>query len=276
MSFQAAARELSLTPSAVSHQIKGLERHLGRPLFVRRNRQLSLTPAGRNYYASVRDALQKIMEGSRALRESPRNDVLTIRCGGSFAEIWLMPRLPVFLAEHPNIDLVLETKSQLGDFTEADLEIRYGSTSGANLHVEALREDTIIPMCSPLLLRGAHELRDVEDLSNHTLIESKFSEVTWPMWLSSQNAAIRNVRQLLFDTTALALQAAVYGLGVVLESDFLAKEELASGRLVVPSKLRDMGVRRPLRFMVIPTAKLKLHTVQAFRHWLTREMQQAE
>ena len=275
MSFQLAARELNLTPSAVSHQVKSLEAHLGRPLFVRMNRSLRLTPAGRNYYTFVRDALQKITDGSRALQESPRNETLIIRSGGSFAERWLLPRLPVFLAEHPRIDLVIDTRSPLGNFgaSGVDLEIRYGRPTGSDLHVEPLREETILPLCSPMLLRGPNSLRDIEDLSKHTLIESKLSQVTWSMWLSAQNGSIRNLRQLLFDTTSLALQAAVYGLGVALEGDFLAREELGSGRLVTPFLLREMAMRVPLRFLVIPKAKRNRHNVRSFRDWLMREMQ---
>ncbi len=275
MSFQLAARELSLTPSAVSHQIKGLEEHLGRPLFVRMNRRLALTPAGRSYYTFVSDALRRIADGSRALRESPRNEVLTVRCGGSFAERWLLPRLPLFLAEHPRIDLVIQTRSAVGDFgpSGADLEIRYGRPTGSDIEVQALREDAILPMCSPILVRGPNPIRDIGDLSKHTLIESSFSQVSWSRWLREQNASIRNMRQLLFDTTSLALQAAVYGLGVALEGDFLAKEELASGRLVTPFPLRDMAIRLPLRFLVVPRSKRKLRTVQSFREWLMREMQ---
>jgi LysR family transcriptional regulator, glycine cleavage system transcriptional activator len=275
MSFQLAARELSLTPSAVSHQIKALETHLGRALFVRKNRALTLTPAGRNYYLFVREALQKIGEGSRALQASPPHDTLTIRTGVSFAQRWLLPRLPLFLAENPRIDLVLETRGPSDELAAGspDLEIRYGRPKAADMHVEALREETILPLCSPSLLRGPNPLRDVADLANHTLIESKLSQVTWSMWLDARKADIGNVRQLLFDRTGLALQAAVYGMGVTLEGDFLASEELASGRLVTPFFLRDRAMRAPLRFVVIPKSKRKLHTVRSFRDWLMREMQ---
>jgi LysR family glycine cleavage system transcriptional activator len=274
MSFQLAARELNLTPSAVSHQVKSLETHLSRALFVRSNRSLALTPAGRNYYVFVRDALQKISDGSRALQESPRNEVLTVRSGGSFAERWLLPRLPLFLSENPRIDLVIDSQRTIGAVRTADIdvEIRYGRPTGSDLEVEPLREETILPLCSPMLIRGANPLRDISDLANHTLIESKFSQVTWSMWLSAQKGSIRNLRQLLFDRTNLALQAAVYGLGVALEGDFLAKEELATGRLVTPFLLRDTAMRVPLRFLVIPRSKRRIHTVRAFRDWITREM----
>ncbi len=274
MSFRLAAHELSLTPSAVSHQIKALEKHLGRELFVRMNRALGLTPAGRSYYLFVREALQKISEGARAMQASPASETLTIRSGASFAQRWLLPRLPLFIAEHPRIDLVLETRPPPGGVAAAspDVEIRYGRPNAVDIHVEPLREETILPLCSPALMRGPNPLREVADLANHTLIESKLSLVTWSMWLDARKAGITNVRQLLFDSTGLALQAAVYGLGVTLEGDFLASEELASGRLVTPFFLRDMAMRAPLRFLVIARSKRKLHTVRAFRDWLMREM----
>lgn len=274
MSFQHAARELSLTPSAVSHQVKALEDHLGRPLFARMHRGLALTPAGRNYYHFVREALQKLTEGSRALQESPVHETLSIRSGASFAQRWLLPRLPLFLSEHPRIDLAIHTRGPNGDFStgDIDLEIRYGRPKGTDMHVEALREETIQPLCSPTLLRGPNALRDIGDLANHTLIESRLSLFTWAMWLDAQKGSIRNMRQLLFDNTSLALQAAVYGLGITLEGDFLASAELASGSLVTPSVLRDMAMRAPLRFLAIPKAKRKLQRVRTFRDWLLREM----
>lgn len=271
MSFQLAAQELCVTPSAVSHQIKSLEEHLGRPLFVRMNREIRLTPAGQSYCHFVREALRMIGDASMAMEESPQNETLAIRSGISFAERWLLPRLPLFLAEHPRIDLVIDTRSEFGS-PGVDLEIRYGHPKASGLHVEALRQEVIQPLCSPALLRGPNALRDIRDLTNHTLIESKRSIVTWGMWLSAQKSAIGNKRQLLFDSTILALQAAVYGLGVALEGDFLANEELASGRLVTPFHLREMAVKAPLRFLVIPNAKRKLNTVRSFREWLIREI----
>lgn len=275
MSFQLAARELNLTPSAVSHQIKALEAHLSRTLFVRSNRSLALTPAGRDYYIFVRDALQKIADGSRALQESPPNEVLTVRCGGSFADRWLLPRLPLFLSENPRIDLAIDTQRTLEPVrtSDIDVEIRYGRPTGSGLEVEPLRKESILPLCSPMLIRGTSPLRDIADLSNHTLIESKFSQVTWSMWLSARKASIPNLRHLLFDRTNLALQAAVYGLGVALEGDFLAKEELATGRLVTPFLLRDTAMRITLRYLVIPSSKRKSHTIRSFRDWIMREMQ---
>lgn len=275
VSFQLAAHELHLTPSAVSHHIKTLESHLGQALFLRMNRKLRLTQTGARYYIFVRDALEKINEGTRQFDEPLPREILRISTGISFAQRWLLPRLPQFLAENPNIDIVLETRHSRTELraSEVDLEICYRPSSHPDMHIEPLRDETILPLCSPALLRGPRPLGHIRDLVNYTLIESTYSVVTWTMWLAQQSISeSANIRRLRFDSTSLALQAAEYGLGVALEGDFLASEELASGRLVTPFLLRGTAICTPLRYLTVPEEKQNIETVQVFRNWLFREM----
>jgi len=275
MSFQFAAKEMNLTPSAVSHHIKSLELHLGHPLFLRMNRALRLTSAGAKYQTFVREALDKIDLGTtNFLREQPIGERLFVRAGSSFTQKWLLPRLPMFLADNPHIDLLIDTRGPGGFFEteDVDIEIRYGHSDVAGLRIEPLQAERIQPLCSPALLRGSGRLRDPRDLARHTLIESVGSQVTWSKWFAEFKDIHINPPGLRFDRSSLALQAAVYGLGVALEGDFLASEELASGRLVYPMSPRRGAIRTPLRFLMIPETKFKRAGVQAFRQWLLREM----
>jgi LysR family transcriptional regulator, glycine cleavage system transcriptional activator len=275
MSFQLAARELNLTPSAVSHHVKALETHLGQALFLRLNRGLRLTAAGESYCSFIRHALEKIDDAGLLIRERKPAERLRIRSGPSFAEKWLLPRLPVFLVENPHIEILIDTRSPAGDFRsrEIDVEIHYGRVERASgLIVEPLCEETILPLCSPVLLRGPIALRNIEDLARHTLIESERAAITWSTWLHQHHGTAFNAPRLRFDRSTLALQAAVYGLGIALEGDLLASEELAAGRLITPFSLRDTAVREPLRYLVIPRPSAKLPNVRTFRDWLLREM----
>lgn len=274
MSLKQAAGELNLTPSAVSHHIKSLEVHLGQPLFVRLNRGLRLTETGMSYYRFVREAVEKIDEGTSSIQNWQPSETLRIRTGASFAHKWLLPRLAGFLAENPHIELLIDTRgpASVMGADPVDVEIRYGPAKERGYEVQPLRAETILPLCSPALLAGPYPLRDLHDLAKHTLIESELSVITWSLWLAKHADGSVNAPRLRFDRTTLALQAAVYGLGVVLEGDFLASEELAAGRLVTPFSLRDTGMRTPLRYLIIPKAKKGSRNVRLFKDWLMREM----
>jgi LysR family glycine cleavage system transcriptional activator len=107
-----------------------------------------------------------------------------------------------------------------------------------------------------------------DDLSRFRLIESELSEYSWSSWLSANRIGISEFSRLRFDNIMLALQAATSGLGVALEGDFLASEELAAGRLVVPAGLRGMVARKSLRNFIVPETQAKAEKVLIFRDWL--------
>lgn len=269
-SFLAAGNELHVTTSAVSHHIKALEKFLSVQLFVRLNRGVRLTLEGAAFYESIHEAYERIDEGTRRLLDRPRAEVLTVRTGVSFGFRWLMPRLPSFLAENPEIDLQIVTptvrpESQLNP---VDVEIQYGAVTLAGMRVEPFPEENILPMCSPALLKGARSLREPGDLARFPLIESALNEVSWSSWLSTNRIAVTDFSRLRFDNILLALQAGVAGLGIVLEGDFLAGEDLASGRLVVPPALRAYVVRKSMRSFIVPESRADSPKVKVFRNWL--------
>jgi LysR family glycine cleavage system transcriptional activator len=270
-SFWRAADELNITKSGISYHIKSLEDFLGTKLFIRLNRGVRLTVEGGTYYESIHEAYSHIDDGTRRLLGSPQRETLTVQCGVSLGYLWLTPRLPLFLSENPGIDLRIVTPTaKLDDRNDAvDIEIRYGPASEPGMHVEALFEENIVPMCSPAILQGS-SLRDPGGLSKFRLIDSKLSEYSWSSWLSANRIGISDFSRLQFDHVLLALQAAVSGLGIALEGDILASEELAAGRLVIPPALRGLVARKSLRNFVVPETQANTEKVQIFRDWLFR------
>lgn len=271
-SFSKAGQELGITTSAVSHQIRLLETFLGRPLFVRLNRGVQLSIEGASYLESVRDAYELIDAGTQRLLGRPVVESLVVRCGVSFGMRWLMPRIPLFLSEFPEIDLQVVTPSVPRDSRSppVDVEIRYGVADQPGMRVEPLFEENVLPLCSPSLLKGRHMLREPKDLAAFRLIDSDISVINWAHFLSVNRIALEGFSRLKFDNILLALQAAASGLGIALEGEFLAGEELATGRLIVPPALRGLTIRKPLRSLVTPEIHPRSDKIDLFREWLHR------
>jgi len=137
------------------------------------------------------------------------------------------------------------------------------------MHIESLFEENIVPMCSPVILKD-RGLLEPGDLSKFRLIESELSDYSWSSWLSANHIVISDFSRLRFDNIMLALQAAASGLGIALEGEFLASEELAAGRLVVPPALRGLVARKSLRNFIVPETQANTEKVQIFRDWLFR------
>jgi LysR family glycine cleavage system transcriptional activator len=243
-SFHGAARELRLTPSAVSHQVIGLEASLGVALFTRAGRGIALTVQGAQYAREIQRVLAMLDDATRELLRDGQPDVVTIRTPPSLASKWLLPLLPGFRAAHPGIEVRLNAApGRTGIRWETtDLAIQYTAPSATSAHTVPLLEEAIQPMCSPSTLHERPIHRDA-DLRRHVLIHTDDNAVTWQDWLASRNVAgCAQHERIQIDPSHVAIEAAARGLGVVLESDILAHDELASGRLVAP--LPDHALRR--------------------------------
>src|SRR5580698_3005172 len=129
LNFSRAAEELSITHSAVSHQIKALEGHLGVKLFKRSGRAMLLTGDGQRLYAHVREAFARLQRGVAELRADARRSIITVSVLPGFAARWLVPRLPEFNRRHPDMDVNLRATLELTDFSreEVDLAVRFGA-----------------------------------------------------------------------------------------------------------------------------------------------------
>jgi len=278
LSFRRAAEELFVTPAAISHQIKGLEDYLGVTLFHRLNKSLLLTEAGQAALPALRDGFERLAEAVEILRADSPSRLLTVSVAPSFASKWLVPRLERFRRSVPGIDIRIDATSRCVDFIRdrVDVGIRYGAGDYPGLHSDCLRDDEVMPVCSPALLAGKYPLQQPDDLRHHTLLHIDDPVIAsgwpdWSMWLASAgNEAADASRGSRFSMASMAIQAAVEGHGVALVSAVLVEDDLAAGRLVKPFCLRT-----PVKFcyyLVCPLAAVARPTVAAFRAWLLAEI----
>jgi LysR family transcriptional regulator, glycine cleavage system transcriptional activator len=250
MSFKAAAAELGVTPTAVSHQIRELEEACGCALFRRRPRPLALTQAGASLFPVLCagfDSFAAILEGLPGEAVPAQRRPLRVTTTNAFAHLWLVPRLPLLRATQPGLALeVIGTDAALDLVKgEADLAIRYARRPPAGLAVQELLHDWYWPMCSPTLLPDSRPARCPGDLLRHTLVHVWWDEQVgdvpnWPRWLGAARrldpglrpAAAGAAGALHFREELHAIEALVAGQGIGLCSDVLAARELASGALV--------------------------------------------
>ncbi len=245
LSFTRAADELALTQSAVSHQIRALEEHLGARVFERRHRGIELAPDGRTLLDGVRAGLDSMLLASERVRSRRRVGVLTIAAPAAFAAWWLVPRLGRFAALHPEIEVrIAAVDGREPDLRRDGIDVavvkRVARQPGRNAVEMPLLHEIVFPVCAPSLRDGKLRLRAPEDLLPHTLIECDSAEIedpefTWSTWLDRFGLSrVAPVRQLKFSHFGVALSAAVDGLGIALGRSPMVDAELAAGRLVRP------------------------------------------
>ena len=242
LSFQQAAEELDVTPTAVSHQIKVLENQLGVTLFRRRPRPLALTEAGQLLYPTLRKSLDTIATAIAQLTETPESTTLTVSVTTVFAAKWLVFRLSEFQQSHPDINLRLQTSNDVVDLNKqtVDLAIRYGRGNYSGLTVRKLMSDVFLPVCNSRLLEGKHLIKKPDDLVHHPLLHFEWIHFgtdapDWKNWfaLTKLNDIDPN-RGLTFDEESLAIQAAIAGQGIGLCSNIHVADDVALGFLVQP------------------------------------------
>lgn len=232
LNFRMAAEELGVTQAAVAQQIRGLEASLKLKLFDRQPRGLILTDAGKRYSVSIRHALDLISEATLALRPEPAH--LTISVTPTFASKWLIPKLASFTAMHPEIDLRVLATERLSHFQTdgVDIAVRYGSPPfGPGLNSELLIEQNIIAVGSPKLISDFGLPEDFDHLNQYPLLHDAHN--FWPQFIaqifgSPNQAAPKNLR---FNQTSLAIEAAIAGQGLALASQCFVQDDIDIGRL---------------------------------------------
>ena len=268
-SFRRAAAELRISPSAVSHAVRRLERELGATLFVRDGRPMRLSAEGETLMAHVERGFAELERGVAAV--SSRGPLrFRLHCAPSFAAQWLAPRLPALLHAHPSLEVRLAAGTDYSRFAadEFDADIIYGMPRVTGLEVVPLGEEVVTPLCAPMLAAG---LRDAADLLAAPLIESDNKMLRWADWFAANGLPAPAQRRARFDRSFLALAAAADGLGVALESTRLAERELADGRLARPLLGRADDCRYVAHRLVhLPGARRG--PLAVFVGWLTAEL----
>jgi LysR family glycine cleavage system transcriptional activator len=271
LSFAAAAEELHLTASAVSHRIKALEEQLGLTLFQRLTRKVSLTPAGRAYAAAVADALAILREATRRLGDEA-NRPLTVSVTPLFGARWLLPRLSRFEAAHPGLTVRLISTSRLANFTTdgVDCAVRFGRGAWPGLAAHRLMSLDFVPVCAPSLVKQGR-LRSPDDLAHQTLLHYDAAPDAWRMWLlaAGANGVDPDAGQILSDMTT-TVQAAIDGIGVAIADRKFLQRELAERRLVTPFAI-DMPSGGGFYF-VYPEPRAADRRVVTFREWVLEEI----
>ncbi len=270
-SFKGAAEELSLTPSAISHQVRQLEQQLGVKLFHRLTGGLSITDAGATYLKMLSPAFSEIDTATRQIMQLQYSDQLTVRSAPSFAKKWLLDHLPDFLEQYPDIDVKIVATSEILDFRKKNVDVGiYYSQSNRPQHVvQPLLSERVLPMCSPDFKQKAEALQMPRDLPDLTLIHTERNLVSWKMWLAERGVDVEgDLRGICLDPSELAIEAAVRGVGIILESDLLAARELADGSLVAAFEDSESAVVS--YYLVYPEDHRDIPKVAAFADWITR------
>ncbi|QUE73983.1 LysR substrate-binding domain-containing protein [Stutzerimonas stutzeri] len=232
-SFKAAAEELAVTPTAVSHQIRTLENWLGVALFERLARGVRLTECGERLFGSLHGALLDIVQSVAQLRPQPSTGSLTLSTTPVFAALWLIPQLGQFYQAHPGIKVRVETSTELLDLQQdasIDLVIRYGYGSHPSLHSQCLLDERFGVYGAPGLLAAL-------DPARLTLItvrwrNSQLYDRSWKAWCEAAGESwLEHAELREYDEEHYALQAAIAGQGLVLASNVLVSQSLAMGLL---------------------------------------------
>ena len=277
LSFTLAAEELSVTPAALSHQIKGLEEFLEQRLFIRKVRAIELTPAGLVLYPGLHAAFLQIRQSVELVDRAPNDKVLVVSAPPGFTAKWLAPRLYRFLAANPGIDARISATQGLANFTTdgVDVAIRNSRTPSRGLWSKSLIGITLLPVASPRLVteRGITTPADLAEvpLIHDDMLGSLTGLPSWADWLAAAGVeGINLARGLRFSSPDHALEAAVEGAGVLLAHKALAHDDLRTGRLIAPFAL-ELATERTFQ-LVCPEAHTRRPAVKAFTAWIAEEV----
>lgn len=266
-SFSQAALELNVTHGAVSRQVRALEDWLGVTLFVRTSRNAVPTEAGKALLHDAEPALDRLAAAALRVREGRFRQGLRVAALPTFAMRWLIPRLPAFQHDHPDIDVHLVTASTPAEQFQMEVDVvlsgparRPGWTS------ERFLGEARLPALSPALLERT-PLPTPADLARHTLLHAVTLRDAWRRWLELAGLAdLEPAREQAFEHFYFAIQAAVDGLGVVMGPIALIGEDLQQGRLVMP--FAEPALRARGYFLHVPEALADAPAVSALRAWL--------
>lgn len=264
-SYTAAAKELNITQSAVSQQIKMLEAHLHEALFFREGRRMRLTEAGINYTYFVREALDLIRIGTSSVFDKDRGQSLTLRPNLAFTLYWLMPRLGDLYQQHPwiNLNILPHIWDDATRQSNIAIEILCG-INYAEQGYRPLREEYFFPVCSPDLVASGH-LEEAPHFNGDSMT------ATWSKWHRSGLSQLKAKPVNYSTTIVVALSAATNGVGLALSHTSLFESAETAGQLVRPFK-GEVSMQE--RYFI---SELKKHeqtpATHYFLDWVNQQMQ---
>ncbi len=271
LSFKEAAAELGLTPTAVSHQIKRLEIDADARLFRRHVRAITLTPAGERFARDIAPALQSLRDAYTVLEGARQLETVVIGAGPIFSSRWLAPRLSDFAATHPAIDLRLHS-SQTDFWRRAqdfDIAIAWGLGDWPGVRSTPLLNLTATPLLSPQLADKIGAIKTPRDLSGAPLLHQRDTKA-WRKWLSDRRVEMDEANGAVLEDANVALQAALFGQGVMLGYTEFVQDDLNAGRLIQP--LDDLTPAPEGYHLIISETQISQST-QAVADWLLSQAQ---
>ena len=281
LSLTKAAHELHVTPGALSHQIRGLEEHLGIALFLRRPRAIVLTDAGQRLYPGLQTGFGLIRQAVETVAQRGDGNKLLISTPPGFTAKWLAPRLWRFLAANPGLDARVSSTPAYVDLAAGDVDVADPQPAGrrgdrARASRRKLADLIATPVCSPAYaakiggLKTPAALRKAALIFDDSLAGSE-NGYGWAGWLKA--AGVDGVdldRGLHFSSADHALEATVEGAGVQLAYTLLTQDDVRSGRLIAPFDLM-LPSRRAMHFVCLKGRETRPH-IAAFRQWITTEI----
>lgn len=270
-SFSSAADELSLTQGAISRQIAGLEDQLGILLFERSSRGVALTEAGRAYAKAIGAALSQIRTASLQAMTKRHGDTLNLAMLPTFGTRWLLPRIPRFVAAHPEITLNFATRIGIFDFEQdgLDVAIHIGQPNWPGAECTFLMDEMVAPVCSPDFL-AQNPISTPADLAQQPLLHMASRPGAWTHLFETLGIEATPSPGMRFEQFASVAQACSAGLGLALMPLFLIEAELAAGTLVqaYPQQVRSLSSY----YLVAPITKMEFRPIALFRSWLMEEV----
>jgi LysR family glycine cleavage system transcriptional activator len=273
LSFQQAAKELNVTHSAISHQIKKLEMDLEASLFLRQGRTIQLTEVGGLYYEEVHAALKRIEQSTQELFGDPYDGELILQTYMCIMSRWLIQRLGGFKRQYPYLQIQLYNNylSWGFDKEKADLGLIYSEKIEKGLDHHRLFRGSLVPVCSPKLLEG-REINRIEQLSELPFINIIESPKNLPNWLRSQGLSREDITVAEeHDNYSLALEAVSTGQGVAIVPIFFASGDIVSNKMVIP--LENLSIPELGNWYLVQEPDLlNSSRVNCFSDWLRREL----
>ncbi|MBN3724607.1 LysR substrate-binding domain-containing protein [Burkholderia sp. Ac-20379] len=269
-SFTAAAHELHLTQGAVSRQIQTLEERLGVAMFVRRRDAMTLTDAGREYFAEIEPLLKRLERATvNVMALKGRGGALSLSVGSSIGNYWLIPRLPAFTREHGEITLNIRTRVGAVDFSQAsvDASLEFGDGRRPGMHCEFVAPLALLPYAAPQWVRE-HGAAVGACTPRGALIQHLTLDGAWDAWFAHDGIAAEAGNEgPRYEIMSMALNAAVGGLGATLLPPFMVADQVAAGRLVA---LSSKPWRHPAKayYLVYPETSAGMKALTIFREWL--------
>jgi len=275
-SVSAAAKELSVTHSAVSHQLKQLETELGVELFQRTNRGLKITTDGESLLPVLLESFDRISAVLDGIRQRQRDEVIHVTCTPSFASKWLVPRLGEWYASENSCRIHLHPGLDFFDFksSKVDIAIRCGIPPWKQLDHELFMPIHLVPVCSPDYLRQKGPFTKPEQLLDFDLIHADVGDhgigEEWCDWLSGCGVECpKKLDGLSFHDPALAMQAAADGLGIAIGYRELIDKDLQTGQLILAN---SQLVKHAYSYYLVYSPDLKNKAGESFQQWLMQSV----